>query len=304
MTNAKKGLNTASVKRGFFIAAMLVVPLASFLIFYVYMNLNSFGMAFTSIDIYGKSTFVGFDNFKFFLNSLKGDSQVGLSLKNSITMWILSFGISMPLYLIFSYFIYKKMIGNKMFYILSMIPQIVSTFVFALVYKRFVESALPDIMGALGYDDFPQLIYDERYALGNNLFFSIWLSFGTSVMVYSNAMTAVSVDIIESAHIDGVNDVEEFFSIILPMIWPTLSTYVITGVVSFFTWSGSLLTFYMYDAPPAIWGFGYYITRTVKTATDYMGYPLVATSGLCVTVITAPLVFLVKFIMDKLDRTN
>ncbi len=290
-------------KRGWFIFAVLALPLTSFALFYVYMNLNSFAMAFTSIDIYGESSFVGLENFRTFLSSLKGDSQVGLSIRNSIKLWLINFCISMPLYLIFSYYIYKKMVGNQMFYILTMIPQIVSTFIYALIYKKFVENALPAIMEELGYDNFPQLIFDERYAFGNNVFFTIWLSFGTSVMVYSNAMGGISKEIIESAQIDGANSFKEFFHIILPLIWPTLTTYVVTGFVSFFTASGSLMTFYMYSAPPQIWGLGYYITVTVKTATNYSSYPLVATAGLCVSIITTPLVFLVKYVMNKLDRS-
>ena len=174
---------------------------------------------------------------------------------------------------------------SKFVNFIVLMPQVVSTFLYSLVYIQFVENALPTVMNKLfGVINFPNIIWNNATAYGNNLFFSIWLSFGTSVLVYSNAIRSIDNEIFESARLDGVNDVQEFFSIILPLIWPTLTTMVVTSVTSIFTWSGSLMVFYMYDAPPHIWGLGYFFTRTVKVSmangTEYLSYPTVATSGL------------------------
>ena len=197
---------------------------------------------------------------------------------------------------------------SKFVNFIVLVPQVVSTFLYSLVYIQFVENALPSVMNSLlGIKNFPNIIWNHDTAFANNLFFSIWLSFGTSVLVYSNAIRGIDNEIFESARLDGVNDVQEFFSIILPLIWPTLTTMVVTSVATIFTWSGSLMVFYMYDAPPHIWGLGYFFTRTVKVSmgngTEYLYYPTVATSGFVATMFTAPLVFLVRYIMNKLDKT-
>ena len=289
-----------------FVLSILIIPLISFAIFYVYVNLNSFVLAFQSIDVYGDYEWVGLKNITEFLNGLKGDSRVGLSVKNSLIYWSSSFFISMPLYLLFSYYVYKKNFGHSMFFIVVMLPNIVASFVYSLVYKMFVDIALPAFMESQGFANFPSLIYDDRTNFGNNIFYSIWLSFGTSTLVYTNAMRGIDDEIIESAQLDGANNFREFFSIILPLIWPTISTFVITGVTGIFTASGSLLVFYNMGAPTKIWGFGYYITYTVKTAvgSDFSSYPAVAASGLCVTIITLPVVFFVKWLCNKLDKTE
>ncbi len=290
-----------------FVLSVCALPLISFAIFYVYMNFNSFTLAFKSIDIFGKEEWIGFSNFKDFLTGLKGDNKVGVSIKNSFVMHWLSFFISMPLYFVFSYYIYKKNFGSKIFLVLVMLPNIVSSFVYALVYKKMVEVALPDIMTEfLGFKSFPNLIRDPKTAFGNNVFYTVWLSFGTSTLVYTNAMRAIDDQLIESAQIDGANNFNEFFHIIMPLIWPTVTTFVVTGAGGMFTASGALVTFYMWDAPPEIWGFGYYITRTVKLteSVGYSNYPMVAASGLCITIVTAPVVFLIKGLMDKLDKTE
>ncbi|MBR2169397.1 MAG: sugar ABC transporter permease, partial [Alistipes sp.] len=121
------------------------------------------------------------------------------------------------------------------------------------------------------------------------------MSFGSNTLIFTNAINAVDKEILESAMIDGANDRVQFFGIVMPLIWPTFTTYVVTGLTGMFTWSGALMTFYMYGAPPHIWGLGYYFTVTIKnTGTmGFMNYPKVATAGLFVTIISTPLVFAV-----------
>ncbi len=301
----KNNFLTQNIKEKLFLASLLIVPFICFCVFYVYVNFSSFTMAFKEYDVNNNASWVGFDNFAELFRGFKDNSQIWLSLKNSLKFWWLSFLISNPLYFILSYYIFKKFIGHRVFRVIVMIPQIVSAMVFALVYKRFVEFGLPEFMESIGITDFPKLIYDTKYAFGNNIFFSIWLSFGTSVIVYVNGMSGIDKEILESASIDGVNDFREFWNIILPLIWPSFTTMVVTGATGMFTASGALMTFYMYSADPAIWGLGYYFTVTVKTSDgSYMSYPDVATSGLFVMLITLPVVFLIKWLMQKADRTE
>ena len=291
-----------------FVASILLIPLITFVVFYIYQNFSSFLLAFQKIDLAGKRYFVGLDNFEEFFVGLSNNAQSGISFLNSVKSWLINFSITIPLYLIFSYYIAKKMPFSKFVNFIVLMPQVVSTFLYSLVYIQFVENALPTVMNKLfGVINFPNIIWNNSTAYGNNLFFSIWLSFGTSVLVYSNAIRSIDNEIFESARLDGVNDVQEFFSIILPLIWPTLTTMVVTSVTSIFTWSGSLMVFYMYDAPPHIWGLGYFFTRTVKVSmangTEYLSYPTVATSGFVAMMFTAPIVFLVRYLMNKFDKT-
>ena len=294
------------LKRKLFIISVISIPILSFLFFYVYINFNSFLLAFQKIDLAENYTFVGLDNFKNFFESIKNSDQAGLALKNSIKNFWITFLISTPLYIVFSYYIAKKMPGNKFVYGLVLMPSIVSAFLYALCYKKFVEISLMDIMRSMGVKNFPQLISHPDYCNFNNIFFSIWVSFGTSTLIFTNAINAVDKEILESASVDGASDMVQFFKIVLPLIWPTLTTYVVTGLTGMLTWSGSLMTFYMYGAPSHIWGLGYYFTVTIKNtgAFGYMHYPMVATAGLFVTIVSTPLVFAIRHLMNKLDQTN
>lgn len=308
----------AVIKHYAFVASILIIPAISFFVFYVYVNANSFVLAFQRVNEFGKMEFAGLENFKTLFDSFKPSDNIfsdelraGVCILNSLKMWWINFLISMPLYLIFSYYIFKKFSGGGAFRIISMLPSIVSTFVYALVYKKFVDNPGPlvEIMTSWGFEGFSEIniISQGKYAWGNNIFFTIWLSFGTSILVYTNAMNAIDNEILESARLDGVNDTQEFFKIILPMILPTLSTMIVTGATGMFTTSGSMMTFYMTSPPSnSICGFGYYLTIMIQSGksgtSQYADYPLIAASGLFVMLITLPVVYFVKWLFQKLDR--
>ena len=298
-----------------FITSILLLPAISFFVFYVYVNANSFVLAFQKIDeITGEISYNGLNNFKTLFKSFRSSKDdellAGISILNSLKMWWINFLVTMPLYLVFSYYIYKKFLASRSLRIIAMLPSIVSTFVYALVYMKFMDNPGPftEIMERWGFKDFAAKNVFTDYAFENNIFFTIWLSFGTSLLVYTNAMNAIDAEILESARLDGVNDTKEFFSIILPMIWPTLTTMLITGVTSMFTTSGSMMTFYMTSPPTnSVCGFGYYLNIIIKNGTfngSYSHYPMIAASGLFVMMLTFPVVYFTKWFMYKMDKTE
>jgi ABC-type sugar transport system permease subunit len=268
-------------------------------------------LAFQAVDIEGNRTWVGFDNFTNFISQIAGEVDnpvVGNSVKNSFKMWWTNFVISNPLYLIFSYYVFRKYVGGKPFGILTMVPNIVSGMVFGLCFSKVIETALPDLMMSFfKLDSFPNLLSITRpeLAWGTGIFYLIWLSFGMQILIYSNAMNAIDDEIFESARLDGVNDRQEFFSIVLPMIWPTVSTFLVTGVASMFTVSGPWLVFYEWDAPKEIWGFSYWMSRTIKTEMESpLNYPMVAASGYLVSIASLPLVFFTRWVTNKVDKND
>jgi hypothetical protein len=88
--------------------------------------------------------------------------------------------------------------------------------------------------------------------------------FATNLIVYPNAMNDISPDIIDSAKVDGVDNMfTDLRTIILPLIWPTLTTFLVTGVASILSNSGPILEFYYLSAPPYVQNMGYYYTVQV-----------------------------------------
>jgi len=298
----KSGLNYGP-KKTLFVLGILAYPAVMFLVFYVFINFNSVIMAFQKFDIYGNKTFYGFNNFAAYFEKMfaGGGSLVAISVKNSLLMYVINLVICMPLYIFFAYMLFKKCFLNKTIRFIVMIPQVVSSFVICLLFKNFTGGGLPDMMAALGVKDFPNLLKDVRYMFGTSLFYMIWISFSGSLIVYPNAMNEIDGGIIESAQIDGVRNMfQELRYIILPMIFPTLSTFLITGFAGIFLNCGPLIEFYMYDADVNVYNMGYYFISQVMKG-DKIGYPELAAGGIILTLVSAPLTYLLKYVFDRLD---
>ena len=315
-----------------FCYAVLLIPICFHLVFFVYLNIENFFLAFKEMTFVeldgGKWMYTykwadnnGFANFIRFIEEITGRADnpvVGNSVRNSFRMWWTNFLISNPLYLIFSYYVFRKYVGGKAFGILTMVPNIVSGMVFGLCFVQVLKYGLPDAMETLfelEEGSFPYLlatgINTENTDLiwGTGIFYLIWLSFGMQVLVLSNAMNAIDNEIFESGRLDGANDRQEFMYIVFPMIWPTFSTFLVTGVASMFTVSGPWLMFFEWGAPEEVWGFSYWMNRTIKKElaggeSGIMDYPMVAASGQLVSIASLPLVFFTRWLTNKLDKTE
>jgi len=299
----RKQRGNSERKKTWFILSVLAYPLLLFLIFYVLINANSVIMAFQQIDVFGEKTFYGIENFRSYLGKMFSGqgSLVAISIKNSLMMYVINLAICMPFYILFSYMLYKRCFLHKSIRFIVMIPQVVSSFVICMIFKNFTGGALPDMMRMLGIRDFPNLLKDVRYMFPTSLFYMIWISFAGSLIVYPNAMKDIDQGVVESAQIDGVSNMfQELFYIILPLIFPTLSTFLVTGFAGIFLNCGPLIEFYLYEADTGIYNMGYYFVSKVMTGKK-MEYPERAAGGLILTAISAPLTYLVKFVLDKID---
>lgn len=304
--NKKKKLTKKNASKYGFCYGMLAYPLLLFIVFYIGVNASSIIMSFQEYHLTGSPTFVGFSNFKAFIKDIAGNNELlKISLTNSLKMYSISLVICMPLYLIFSYLLFKKVRGHKFIRFAIMIPAVVSTFIFCLVFKYFVGEPLQQIMGAFGVKNFPNLLKDLNTQFGTTLFYDIWVSFTMSMIVYSNAMNAIDNEIIESAQLDGVNNMlQEMWYIVLPLIFPTISTFLITGFAGILSAGGSIMLFFTYGADPVVYNMGYYYTVKVANVPNQLGYPVLAAGGLMMTVLVAPLTLLLRWILDKVSPVS
>ena len=210
-----------------FIISFMAYPLILFAVFYVYANFSSILLAFRQYNFDETYNWVLFDNFKDFIELISGFSD----------RWTIGFQNSLNLYILLSYILYKKCFMHRVLRVIVMVPQIISGFIMCLVFKNFVEGAVPEAMKILfGMQDFTNLLTDPDYTFGTTLFYTIWISFSTSLIVYPNAMNAIDSAIIESAKIDGINNMyQELWYITLPSMQHMILFSVVMQIQSSFT---------------------------------------------------------------------
>jgi len=290
-----------------FAIILLIYPILMFLIFGIYAQIKSILLTFQEMDFLGNTKFLPwnniFGNYKEFIRqAFDGTGLVGISIINSLKNWFICTMISNPLYIIFSYFLYKKSFGHKFVAVVVMLPEIISGLIYCLVFKQIINGPLIEIMNLLGYENFPNLLDAGKYTFFIVIFYRIWCSFGASCIFYSNAMSAIDPSIIESSKIDGIDNMfQELWYIILPLIFPTFKTLFVMGLASIFVTDSGLVTFYMYGAPPEVYNLAYYNTVRIFNVSSSSGYPILAAEGILLTLICLPTTLGIRKFLDKID---
>lgn len=282
-----------------FYSVMVAFPVLQFCVFYIGVNFNSLLLIFQKIDILSNTvTWTLTENISSALNQLFS-VQMLLVAKNSVIVYLLTLFIGTPLGILFSYYIYKKLALSDVFRVLLFLPSIISSIVMVVMFQYFAERAIPEIVRILFGKQIRGLIENPDTRFGAILFYNIWAGFGTSVLMYSDSMSTISEDIVDSAHLDGATGIREFWYISLPGVYPTLSTFLIVGVAGIFTNQFGLFSFYGGGAPEDLQTFGYYLYTQTQGAASQSEYPVLAAFGVCFTLVAVPLTMLVKWFVEK-----
>ena len=295
-----------TTKRLIFSLLMVALPLLQFFICYVYVNFNSIVMAFQEyqIDLNGDGyiiNFAGMNNFSDAFNVIFSPSG-GNMIKNSLILYMCNLVIVLGLALVFSYYVSKKFAFSGYFRIMLYLPHIVSGVVLALLYRYVVTDIYGYIVQQVtGERPEGGLLDVVNSQFGTVLFYNIWIGFGTNVMLFTNAMSGINSSVTESAKLDGVNIVQEFIYIYIPMIFPTFITFVVTGMAGIFTNQMNMYTFFGVHG-----GYfevmGYYLYREAQQAAvagTNITYSMLAALGLIITLIVAPITITVRKLLEK-----
>lgn len=299
----KKRMTKQSRGRLLFYICVLAYPMLHYLIFYVGVNINSVLLAFQEYDqdlaVY---RFVGFVNFKNFFIDLFGGTVLLTSLKNSMILWAATVFVGLPLNLLFSFFLYKEVPLSGFFRVILYLPQILSAVVMSMMYKYFLDRGLPYFLTLIGVQNVPNFLVDNATAYASIVIFNIWTGFGMQVVVYSSAMSRVDGELVESGEIDGMNTFQELIYMVLPLIYPTITLFVVSGIAGIFTNQAALYNFFQDQAENKLYTLGYFLfVQVVGRTSSVSDYPYAAAAGVTLTLVAAPLTLLVKWVMERFD---
>ena len=293
--------------KNIFYWSILAFPVLQFVIFYIGVNINSFALAFQEFDLQGGGfVFVGFDEFwKNFLavfQQFQEADYLRQAFVNSIIAYLVGLVVGLTLALLFSYYLYKKYAMSNFFKVILFLPFIISSITLVIIYKYFVESAVPEFVLQLTGIEIEGLLSNINTEFITILFFSIWTGFGIQTLIYSSAMSSISNEIVDAAKIDGVTPMKEFLYIDIPMIMPTIAVFVVSSTATIFVNQINLYSFYGPDASNySIWTIGYYMYRGISAAPTIGEYPYYAAFGLVMTMITIPITLIVRALMNRVD---
>jgi ABC-type polysaccharide transport system permease subunit len=281
----------------------LAWPIFQFLIFYVYVNLDSFVLAFQKYDeVTHTYNFTDpFVNFNRFIAAFQESNVLGRGVLYNLLNYAIGLLLGTPLVIYMSFAIYKKIPGGVVFKILLYAPTIVSSTVWVLLYSHTVENLVPELINKLFGTDMGGLLSRKDTMLVTLLYFQRWYSLGGGTLLYIATMEGVPIEQSEAMRIDGANMGQEFFHLTMPSVWPIISLFLWTGIPSIITSDMGLYTFYSEGAPIEVRSFGYWLTIIkFRAAQNIKDLPYVAAIGMAQSAVVLPLMFLVKKLLSKL----
>lgn len=297
-------VNRTSIKKGdlIFYCLLLLIPLIQIGIFYFGVNFQSFFMAFQK-KVDGKFVFDISSNWNMFKNDITR-SGFWTMVGNSFAVYLFTSLTGTVLATIFSYYVYKRRTLANFFKFVLFLPSILPALLLVIMFQLFMSNAFPAYFEILFKQPMPDFL-SSTYAGTQTRFiivtiYTIWISFGSQVLVYTGAMDQIPTEVIEAGKIDGTNSFTEFIHIIFPYILGTVGTFLIAGVASIFTNQNNLFSFFNWNAiNENEYTIGYYLYRLVYLDSHGSGYCYASFIGLICTVIVVPLSFGVRKVIER-----
>lgn len=286
-----------------FYSLLLILPLTQILVFYFGVNFQSILMVFQDYDTYNNEYIWDISvNIQKFLIDVK-QQAFWIMVKNSFVVWLFTGLICTTLAVIFAYYIYKRRTGHNFFKFALFLPSVLPAILLVVTFKKFVGSALPAFYKFLFDKSVDSVFaYSSTARFWIVTVFSVAISFGGQVLVYTGAMDQISPEIIEAGEIDGAGTWREFVSIVLPSVFPTIGTFLITGVAGIFTNQNNLFNFFGQTAAPNEKTVGYYLYTMVYETGGKGGYCYAAFLGFVCTLVVLPIAFGVRKMVEKVQE--
>jgi len=276
-----------------FVWSIIFIPVLFLIYSNVYLNLRTIEMAFT--NLLGEWTL---NNFTWVIEDMMSES--GIMREALINTWLFFFSnITFQNFftLLLSYFLFKRILGYKVFRIVLYLPSIIGSVAFSIIIKANVGAGGPIFQIVEKLNGAPiEFFADSRYAIWAILIYSIW--FGLGGMIYQGAMARIPNDVFEAATLDGITPLREFFSIIMPLIWPTITTLLILSLAGLFTASGPILLFTQGEYGTMT--LSYWMWDQIYT---YQAYNAAAALGIMLTAIGVPIILITRNLLFKLQES-
>ena len=292
----KKPVNKIRV---LFILSCIVLPILNFLVFYVYVNLSSFTMAFTD-----RNGAFSLDNFvRLYKEITEPDSPLQIALKNTL----LTFGITLimfPFQVLVSYFIYKKIPLAGAYRFLFFIPTVIFSVAISTIFSRMMapNGAIAEfVQKLLNLDYPPELLADSTYANIVVIAHLVWLSFPGDLIIWGGTFARIPQDVLEAGRIDGTTWWTEFKKITVPMVWPTVALQMVLKFCGIFGASGAVFLLTKGDYGTMTLSSWMYLQLYNQSGNIYTSnvYNYLSAVGLVMTVIAVAISLVVRKITDK-----
>ncbi len=222
-----------SKDRSLFIALCVAPATILFFIFMVLPTLNVFRMSLFERGAYSTTeTFVGLSNFTTLFKDVKFISAMQNTILLIVTVTLITFFFAILFAAILTR---EKIKGQNFFRVIFYIPNILSVVVIAGIFSAIYKpenGMLNSVLSFLSGHDVMILWKGQQMVVISIIIAMVWQAIGYYMVMYMASMSAVPVDLYESASLDGAGRIAQFFQITLPLIWTNIRTTLTFFIIS------------------------------------------------------------------------
>lgn len=216
---------------------LYLVPAAIIIIMFTYYPfLKSFFQSFFIVNDFGeRGAFCGIDNYKL----LFGDPGFLRAILNTFIYALVTVPLSIIVGLVLALLARRRMKFAPIYESMYLVPMAMSLSVTAMIFQFVLNPSLGVLNKMTGSGI--SWLNDPHFAFACILFIQVWMNIGFNFLFVLTALRGIPDDILESAEIDGARHFRKLFSIILPLISPTIFFLVVTSIAKAMTSSGLVL---------------------------------------------------------------
>lgn len=206
--------------------------LIGFIVFFVGPIIASFFLSFTSWNIVGTPQWVGLENYS---DILTNDPRFLKAVQVTITYAVFYLPFEVACGIGLAVLMNQKLRGIGLFRTLYYMPYVVPQVAAALVWVWMLNARYGVVNTILGWFGIagPNWLGNPAYVLTSMVIIALW-GVGGSSIIYLAGLQNIPQSLYEAATVDGANRVQQFVSITLPMLSPTIFFQVVLGLIGVF----------------------------------------------------------------------
>jgi multiple sugar transport system permease protein len=215
---------------------ILLLPwLITFAVFWLYPLIYAAYLSMTEYaTLTGSATFIGFENYA----NMIGDDLFWTALGNTAIFTLGTVPVTTALAIFFATLVNRKMTRFKEFFRASFfMPSVTSMVVVALIFTNLYskDGYIIIISEMLGLP-YPErgFLQEPSTALLSIMAMDVWMAVGYYMILFLAGMQTISKDMYDSAKLAGASAWQEFKSITLPMLRPTLLFVIVINSIKSF----------------------------------------------------------------------
>jgi alpha-glucoside transport system permease protein len=208
-------------------------------VFIVYPTIKTIYLSFyqtVGIGFNAPSQFVGWSNY----SDIFTDSQIRTAIVNNILWLVIVTPVTVVLGILFAVLFDKvryEAVPKSIVFVPMAISATASGVIWRLMYADDPNTGTINAIFSWFNAGPLSFLGDTSFVNYALMGAQVWMGLGFAVVVLSAALKSIPADLNEAARIDGANELQIFFRITIPMMWPTITviiTLTMIGVLKIF----------------------------------------------------------------------